>query len=148
MAETSSLILSARGARSRRALGVYPGVDQLGTSGGTDFGPTLGLPPHYEKVVPPGHFAYRSGTNNVFVFLRAFYQDPANLAPPVALIEKARIYPLGHEADAKPMQFPDASGVPVDMLPASDASAFDQLKMLVDSQLEQLRATGCSSRSI
>ena len=105
------------------------------------FGPDAGrggkfliLSPHYAKAVPPGYYAYRSETNNVFVFLRAFYQDPTNLAPPVDLIEKAKIYPLGKEADAKPMQFPDASGVPVNMLPASDASAFDQLKLLVDSE--------------
>jgi hypothetical protein len=32
------------------------------------------------------------------------------------------------------MQFPDASGVPANMLPTSDASAFDQLKSLVDSE--------------
>jgi len=30
------------------------------------------------------------------------------------------------------MQFPDASGVPADMLPIRDGSAFDQLKKLVD----------------
>ena len=32
------------------------------------------------------------------------------------------------------MQFPDASGVPANMLPISDGSAFDQLKKLVDSE--------------
>src|SRR6516164_8287984 len=38
------------------------------------------LPPGYDKPVPQGYFVYRSGTNNVFVFLRSFYQDPKNLA--------------------------------------------------------------------
>ena len=92
------------------------------------------LPPGYDKPVPDGYFVYRSGTNNVFVFLRSFYQDPKNLAPAVALMEKAQIYPLGGQATAKPMQYPDASGVPVNMLPTSDGSAFDQLKALVDSE--------------
>ena len=32
------------------------------------------------------------------------------------------------------MKFPDASGVPADMLPISDGSAFDHLKHLVDSE--------------
>ena len=32
------------------------------------------------------------------------------------------------------MTFPDASGVPANMLPISDGSAFDQLKQLVDSE--------------
>jgi len=32
------------------------------------------------------------------------------------------------------MKFPDASGVPVNMLPISDATAFDELKKLVDAE--------------
>jgi hypothetical protein len=97
-------------------------------------GKFLILPPGYDKPAPDGFFVYRSGTNNVFVFLRSFYQDPNNLTPAVALMENAKIYPLDGQANAKPMQYPDASGVPVNMLPASDASAFDQLKTLVDSE--------------
>jgi hypothetical protein len=97
-------------------------------------GKFLILPPGYDKPVPDGHFVYRSGTNNVFVFLRSFYQDPDNLEPAVALMEQAKIYPLGHGATARPMQYPDASGVPANMLPISDGSAFDQLKLLIDSE--------------
>src|SRR5262247_1948562 len=97
-------------------------------------GKFLLLPPGYEKPVPKGFFVFRSGTNNVFVFLRSFYQDPKKLTPAVALMERAKIYPLGGQGSAKPMQFPDASGVPVNMLPISDGSAFDQLKRLVDSE--------------
>jgi hypothetical protein len=105
------------------------------------FGPDQGkggkfliLPPGYDHPVPAGYFVYRSATNNVFVFLRSFYQDPNNLTPAVALMEQAKIYPLDGAGSAKPMQFPDASGVPVNMLPASDASAFDQLKLLIDNE--------------
>jgi hypothetical protein len=101
-------------------------------------GKFLILPPGYDKPVPEGYFVYRSGTNNVFVFLRSFYQDPMNLAPAVSLMEQAKLYPLGGETSAKPMQYPDASGVPVDMLPLRDASAFDQLKALVDSESDGL----------
>jgi hypothetical protein len=101
-------------------------------------GKFLILPPGYDKPVPDGYFAYRSRTNNVFVFLRSFYQDPNNLRPAVALMESAKIYPLAGEANAKPMQYPDASGVPVNMLPISDGSAFDQLKVLVDSEGDNL----------
>jgi hypothetical protein len=75
---------------------------------------------------------YRSGTNNVFVFLRSFYRDPKNLKPAVDLVEQAKIYPL--KGEAKPMRFPDASGVPVNMLPTSDSTAFDQLKLLLDRE--------------
>jgi len=42
------------------------------------------------------------------------------------------------EATAKPMKFPDASGLPVNMLPISDDSAFDRLKELVDSEGDNL----------
>jgi hypothetical protein len=40
----------------------------------------------------------------------------------VKLIEQTRIYPLGKEDSAKPMQFPDASGVPANMLFPSDGT--------------------------
>jgi hypothetical protein len=97
-------------------------------------GKFLLLPPGYEGAVPDDCFVYRSPTNNVFVFLRAFYQDPKNLTPAVALIEQSKIYPLNGRETARPMQFPDASGVPVNMLPISDGSAFDALKKLVESE--------------
>jgi hypothetical protein len=97
-------------------------------------GKFLLLPPGYTGEVPADHYVYRSSTNNVFIFLRAFYQDPTNLTPAVALIEQSRIYPLNGKATAKPMVFPDASGVPANLLPVSDGSAFDQLKQLVDSE--------------
>jgi hypothetical protein len=105
------------------------------------FGPDAGkggkfllLPPGYRGDVPEGNFVYRSGTNNVFVFLRGFYEDAKNLTPAVTHLEKTKIYPLNGEANATPMRFPDASGVPVNMLPISDSTAFDQLKKLLDRE--------------
>jgi hypothetical protein len=97
-------------------------------------GKFLVVPPGWKGTVPDGHYVYRSGTNTVFVFLRAFYQDPSNLAPAVSLMERSRIYPLGGRAAARAMKFPDASGVPANLLPASDATAFEQLKALVDME--------------
>src|SRR5499427_2331967 len=97
-------------------------------------GKFLILPPGFEKPIPDGYFVYRSGTNNVFVFLRSFYQDESNLRPAVALMEQAKVYPLDAKGSPKTMTYPDASGVPVNMLPRNDASAFDQLKWLVDNE--------------
>jgi hypothetical protein len=97
-------------------------------------GKFLLLPPGYKDDVPGDCFVYRSPTNTVFVFLRAFYQDPKNLTPAVSLIEQSRIYPLNGKETARPMQFPDASGVPVDMLPIRDGTAFDELKKLVERE--------------
>lgn len=109
------------------------------------FGPDLGkggkfliLPPGYDDPLTADHFPYRSATNNVFIFLRSFYKDPKDLKPAVDLMEAVKIHPLDSHATAKPMQFPDASGVPANMLPATDASAFDQLKTLVDSEVTDI----------
>ena len=102
-------------------------------------GKFLVLPPGYDGSVPDGYYVYRSGTKNLFIFLRAFYQDPANLTPAIELMEQAKVYPLGlPEAERKPMQFPNASGVPANMLPRSDAAAFDQLKWLLDREGQNL----------
>src|SRR5215467_6553259 len=78
-------------------------VGFAGPDGGKG-GKFLILPPGYTKAVPKGYFVFRSGTNNVFVFLRSFYQDPKNLMPAVALMERAKIYPLGGQDSARSMQ--------------------------------------------
>ncbi|AZG15961.1 MULTISPECIES: DUF1254 domain-containing protein [Cupriavidus] len=90
-------------------------------------GKYLLLPPDYRGEVPPGYITMRSRTYGVFVFWRGFFKDPKALAEPVRVMEQTRIYPLGKEASARPMQFPNASGVPVDMLYPTDGSAFDML---------------------
>lgn len=97
-------------------------------------GKFLILPPGYTGEVPEGYFVYRSSTNNVFVFLRAFYKDPNELTPAVSLIEQSKIYPLNDKDKSRPMVFPNASGIPANMLPARDGTVFDQLKQLVDSE--------------
>jgi hypothetical protein len=112
-------------------------VGLAGPDGGKG-GKFLLLPPGYKGAVPEGYFVYRSGTYNVFIFLRGFYEDPKNLTPAVAHLEQTKIYPLNGEAGAEPMKFPDASGVSVNMLPISDGSAFDQLKLLVEREGDNL----------
>ena len=109
-----------------------PGPDK--GKGGT----FLILPPGYKGDVPEGYYVYRSATNNVFIFLRTFFQDPKDLSHAVGLMEAVKIYPLGGKADAKAMQFPDASGVPVNMLPRSDSTAFDQLQRMIDSEVDEV----------
>ena len=72
------------------------------------------------------------GTNSLFVFLRSFYKDPKDTRPAVDLMKQTKIYPLGKQASAKPMAFHEGSGQSLNMLPRSDASAFEQLKELLD----------------
>jgi hypothetical protein len=112
-------------------------VGFFGPDGGKG-GKFLLLPPGYKGEVPKGYYVYRSATNNVFVFLRGFYKDPKDLTPAAEHLAKTKIYPLNGEASAKAMKYPDASGVPCNMLPISDGSVFGQLKLLVDSEGDNL----------
>jgi hypothetical protein len=97
-------------------------------------GKYLILPPDFSGSIPLGYLTFRSGTYGVFVFWRGFFKDPSELEGPVKVMEQTRIYPLGKEANAKPMQFPDGSGVPVNMLYPHDDSAFDMLKRIIDNE--------------
>ncbi len=104
-----------------------------GPDGGAG-GKFLIVPPGYKGEVPAGHYVYRSGTNNVFIFLRSFYQSLDNIKPASDLLKQSVFYPLGKKATASKMQFFDASGKPHNMLPRTDVEAFKQLKYLVDSE--------------
>jgi hypothetical protein len=94
-------------------------------------GKYLVLPPDYAGELPPGYFAYRSGTYGVFVFWRGFFKNPNQLEEPVRVMEQTRIYPLGKKEVAKPMQFPDASVVPANMLYPQDGMSFDMLARFI-----------------
>lgn len=97
-------------------------------------GKYLILPPDYSGDVPTGYFTYRSGTYGVFVFWRGFFKDPKQLQEPVRVMEQTRIYPLGKQESAKPMQFPDASAVPANMLYPQDGTAFDMLSRFISHE--------------
>jgi hypothetical protein len=94
------------------------------------------LPPDYDGEIPKGYFAFRSPTNNVFLFFRTIMSkgdsgpDPA---PAVANAERTRIYPLwAPEKDIKPMEFPNGSGKPIDMMYATGTSYWTKLKEFID----------------
>jgi len=97
-------------------------------------GKYLVVPPDYVGEIPPGYFAYRSGTYGVFVFWRGFFKDPKQLEAPVQVLEQTLIYPLGKKESAKPMQFPDASGVAANMLYPQDGTAFDMLARFIEHE--------------
>src|SRR5882672_2307321 len=97
-------------------------------------GKYLILPPDYKGQIPPGYFTYRSRTYGVFVFWRGFFKDPKQLAEPVRVMEQTRIYPLGKQAASKPMQFPDASATPANMLYPQDGAAFDMLSRFIEHE--------------
>jgi len=97
-------------------------------------GKYLVLPPDYKGEIPKGYYVLRSRTYNVFVFWRGFFKDPKALAEPVKVMEQTRIYPLGKEASARPMQFPNASKTPVNMLYPTDGKAYAMLSRFIDSE--------------
>jgi hypothetical protein len=97
-------------------------------------GKYLILPPDYKGSIPSGYFTFRSGTYGVFVFWRGFFKDPKQLSEPVKVMERTRIYPLGHEATARGMVFPDASDVPANMLYPQDGNAFEMLSRFIDHE--------------
>ncbi len=94
-------------------------------------GKYLILPPDFRGEVPAGYIPMRSRTYGVFVFWRGFFQDPKALEAPVKVMEQTRIYPFGKEASARPMQFPNASNTPVNMLYPHDGSAFNMLSRFI-----------------
>jgi hypothetical protein len=94
-------------------------------------GKYLLLPPGYKDKVPDGYFVYRSRTNNIFVFWRAFFRDPAKLEEPVKLM--SRRASIRSEKDAAPMQFP-MRRVPMNMLFPSDGRYFEMLSRFIDNE--------------
>lgn len=97
-------------------------------------GKYLVLPPDFKGEVPAGYITLRSRTYGVFVFWRGFFSDPKKLGEPVKLMEQTKIYPLGKQAQARPMQFPNASNVPVNMLYPRDGSAFQMLSRFIENE--------------
>lgn len=94
------------------------------------------LPPDYQGHVPKGYFVFKSPTYNVFLFWRTVMKPGANGPDPtdaVADAETTRVYPLNLvEKERKPMQFPNGSNVPVNMMYPTDFSYWEKLKAFVD----------------
>jgi hypothetical protein len=68
------------------------------------------------------------------VLLRGFFKDPKQLSEPVKVMEQTRFYPLGKDSTAKPMQYPDASATPSNMLYPLDGTAYDMLSRFIDHE--------------
>jgi hypothetical protein len=94
------------------------------------------LPPDYEGHVPGGYFAFKSSTFNVFLFFRTVLKQGENgsdVTDAVALAQTTRVYPLDIlDKDRKPMEFPNASNIRVNMMYPTDFSFWTKLKAFVD----------------
>jgi hypothetical protein len=94
------------------------------------------LPPNYDGPVPKGYFTFQSPTYNVFLFFRTVMangEGKPDPKPAVTNAEKTRIYPLwAMEKEAKPMEFPNASGQRLNMMYPIDNTYWSKLKEFVD----------------
>jgi len=97
-------------------------------------GKYLILPPDYKGPIPNDYLTFRSRTYGVMVLLRGFFKDPKQLSEPVKVMEQTRFYPLGEESTANPMQYPDASAKPSNMLYPMDGTAYDMLSRFIDHE--------------
>jgi hypothetical protein len=97
-------------------------------------GKYLIVPWDYQGPSPEGYYVYRSRTNNVFVFYRAFFTEPKDLGPANELIAGTRIYPLEKQSSAAEMKFPDGSMTPAYMLFPEDGAYFDMLARFVEEE--------------
>jgi hypothetical protein len=53
------------------------------------------LPPDFDGEEPTDGYVFRSRTYGVFLFWRAFFDNPNDLSTPVGAMEATKIYPLG-----------------------------------------------------
>ncbi|WP_431279411.1 DUF1254 domain-containing protein [Leifsonia poae] len=94
------------------------------------------LPPDYDGHVPGGYFTFRSPTYNVFLFFRTIMGKGDGVPDPsvgVAVAERTRIFPLWtEEKNAPAMEFPNASGIRLNMMYPTDASYWTKLKDFID----------------
>jgi hypothetical protein len=96
------------------------------------------LPPDYRGHVPGGYFTFGSSTYNVFLFFRTIMgQGDGEPDPSVgaATAERTRIFPLWVEEKNVPaMEFPNASGVRLNMMYPTDFAYWTKLKAFVDHE--------------
>jgi hypothetical protein len=109
-------------------------------------GKYLLLPPGYTGPVPDGYFVARSRTfGNLGVF-RGFLVN-SETGPAVESIKQHfRIYPLASAANPTGTTFVDISGGAFNMIPANDATFFDEVNSVV--QEEPLEATEPEARGL
>ena len=86
--------------------------------------------------VPAGYFAFKSTTYNVFLFFRTVMARARRARPGSRRWRwrrQTRVYPLwASEKDVKPMEFPNASGMRVNMMYPTDNAYWTKLKAFVD----------------
>ena len=101
-------------------------------------GKYLVLPPGYKGEVPDGYFAVRSGTYDVWVFMRASIAEGLDAAVK-SVKDKLRIYPLARKGNPPKMEFVSGSGVAFNTIHTNDFSFYEHLNEVIQKEpLEML----------
>ena len=109
-------------------------------------GKYLLLPPGYSGAVPEGYFVARSRTYGNLAGFRGFIVN-GDPRPSVEIVKRQfRVYPLARAANPPAMTFVDFSGAAINMIPANDATFFDDVNTVV--QEEPLDATDPEQRGL
>jgi hypothetical protein len=94
------------------------------------------LPPNYDGHAPGGYYTFTSSTYNVFLFFRTVMGQGDGEPDPsagVAVAEQTRVFPLwAEEKDVPAMEFPNASGIRLNMMYPTDFEYWTKLKEFVD----------------
>jgi hypothetical protein len=94
------------------------------------------LPPNYDGHAPGGYYTFTSPTYNVFLFFRTVMGQGDGEPDPsagVAVAERTRVFPLWEEEKNVPaMEFPNASGIRLNMMYPTDFEYWTKLKEFVD----------------
>lgn len=96
-------------------------------------GKYLVIPEGYKgKVDTKNYFVFTCKTNGLFIFQRGFFKSIDDLSPGVKSVEAIKIYPL--KGEKKQMVFKHVSDVKSYALFAHDASYFEMLDRLIQSE--------------
>jgi hypothetical protein len=109
-------------------------------------GKYLLLPPGHAGDVPDGYFVARSRTYGNVMGVRGFAVN-GDPRPAVASVkQQLRVYPFAYAANPPEMHFVDISGAAFNMIPANDASFFEEVAIVV--QEEPLEAVDPETRGL
>ena len=104
------------------------------------FGPDKGkggkfllLPPGYQGAVPDGYFVVRSGTYNVWIFLRASIAKGIDVAVK-NVKDNFRIYPLSKKDNPPEMEFISASGKSFNTIGANTFKFYEDLNDVIQKE--------------
>jgi hypothetical protein len=114
----------------------YRWVADVGITGADrgEGGKYLILPPGYTGDVPEGYFVVRPSTYGNWMPFRSFLVD-GSPKPGVDLVKKhLKIYPLGDEANSKPIKYVNLSGVPSNFVAPADYTFWGLLNEAIQEE--------------